>query len=136
MCPRTINDLADYQAIAGVHIDRTLATLRQVKDECRDCDFLRELLGKRPPDFLDNAAPPLAFANGLDSEDVLTPEFARLFQEVLIQRHQFEQLLFNLSFASDQPQHKTKPCCVEMFRINAQWNALMAKLQALSGGEE
>ena len=136
MAPRTINDLADYQAIASVHIDHTLATLQQVRDACRDCDFLVELLGKRPSDFLDNAAAPLAFASGLDAEDVITPEFARLFSEVLIQRHQFEQLLFNLSYASDQPQHQEQPCCIEMQRINTKWNALMAKLQALRGETE
>jgi len=136
MAPRTINDLADYQAIASVHIDHTLATLQQVRNECRDCDFLQKLLGKRPADFLDNAAAPLAFASGLDSEDVITPEFARLFSEVLIQRHQFEQLLFSLSYASDQPQHRGKPCCAEMLGINAKWHSLMAKLQVLRGEAE
>ncbi|MDD5740114.1 MAG: hypothetical protein PHO20_05105, partial [Candidatus Peribacteraceae bacterium] len=123
---RTVNDLADYQAIAGDHIDHTLTVLQQVRDECRDCDFLQELLAQRPPDVLDNAAAPLAFAFGLSSEDRVTRAFERLFSTVLIQRHQFERLLFNLSYASDQPRHREKPCCAEMLEINAKWNSLMA----------
>lgn len=136
MAPRTINDNADYQAIAGDHIDQTIAVLRQVRDECRDSEFLQALLAKRPPDLLDNAAAPLAFASGLTPEDRVTPEFARLFSMSLIQRHQFEELLFNLAVASDQPEHRETPCCIEMLSINAKWNSLMAKLLELRDEEE